>query len=402
MYNNKYIYLLFLVFTSRNGLAQKRVGDSCIETYSNTVGKCEVAKDCRSAKEDFHSNGIRPTFCRVDFDNPLVCCRDGANILQTPTFNIKQPARPSNNVGGKRLSERKCDEYSKGVTQTVDFLPLLPDPDTMSISAPKCNYAKVELIVGGETTETGEFPHMAAIGFLSSSGNYEFQCGGSLISDKFVLTAGHCLHNPDRTLSSPIPSVVRLGDQNINPRVQDGANPIEIQVKSVKKHPAYKPPNRYNDIGLIELISKVEFEPNIRPACLWHRNGFGGHTSAVATGWGVVNTRTRETSDELQKVSLTLYENSYCDRLLEDSQNRHWEGFRSTQLCAGEIRGGKDSCQGDSGGPLQLASKENHCVFHILGITSFGKGCASSGEPAVYTRVSSYVDWIESQVWPQG
>ncbi|VVD02953.1 unnamed protein product [Leptidea sinapis] len=175
------------------------------------------------------------------------------------------------------FTQRECEEYSKNVIQTVDFLPLLPDPETHSISSAKCDYTKVELIVGGENANQGEFPHMAAIGWVEDN-SYVFLCGGSLISSRYVLTAGHCIKVPRRRPEGP--SIVRLGDQNLDPNVQDRATP------------------------------------------------------------------------------------------------------------------------GDSGSPLQVASSENQCIFHIMGITSFGRKCAQSGKPAIYTRVSSYIGWIESVVWP--
>lgn len=56
--------------------------------------------------------------------------------------------------------------------------------------------------------------------------------------------------------------------------------------------------------------------------------------------------------------------------------------------------------QGDSGGPLQITKQSNKCIFYIVGITSFGRGCGAPNSPGVYTRVSKYVDWIESVVWP--
>lgn len=55
--------------------------------------------------------------------------------------------------------------------------------------------------------------------------------------------------------------------------------------------------------------------------------------------------------------------------------------------------------QGDSGGPLQITSPNNDCVFYVVGITSFGKVCGAARSPGVYTRVSSFIPWIESIVW---
>ncbi|KPJ12594.1 Serine protease snake [Papilio machaon] len=103
-------------------------------------------------------------------------------------------------------------------------------------------------------------------------------------------------------------------------------------------------------------------------------------------------------TNKLQMVTLSLYSNEQCD--LITPRNRHWDGFVPTQMCAGELTGGKDTCQGDSGAPLQVTPQPRIKIHYIMGVTSFGGRCAQKGQPAIYTRVSSYLDWIESVVWP--
>ncbi|XP_026753339.2 venom protease-like [Galleria mellonella] len=394
------LWCLTIFLLVSRAVAQSNEGDSCVDQYTNTVGTCTLADRCKTAKEDFQKNGISPTFCKYSaFGSPVICCKDHSNILQAaPAPSNDGPPVWGSGSDTRRVSERKCEQYSRGVTEKVDFIPLVPNPETMSISSAKCEYSGVELIVGGEKANQGEFPHMAAIGFTNFDGGYNFSCGGSLISPRFVLTAGHCIRDPNAR--NPEPVIVRLGDQNIDPSVNDGASPVDVPIKKIHKHPEYKPPSRYNDIALMELNTDVEFESAIRPACLWRQGSFGGHTKAVATGWGVIDPDTRELAKELQKVSLSLFGDADCDARLMNTRYRHWKGLSAGQMCAGELRGGKDTCQGDSGSPLQIASKENQCIFHIIGITSFGKQCAKSGLPAVYTRVSSYLDWIEGIVWP--
>jgi len=66
-------------------------------------------------------------------------------------------------------------------------------------------------------------------------------------------------------------------------------------------------------------------------------------------------------------------------------------------VCAGLLEGGKDSCQGDSGGPLVVRA-ENADTAIIYGIVSWGYGCALPNLPGVYTRVTRYVDWIQSNM----
>lgn len=69
-----------------------------------------------------------------------------------------------------------------------------------------------------------------------------------------------------------------------------------------------------------------------------------------------------------------------------------------SQLCAHTVEGGKDTCHGDSGGPLQVTTEDHNCVYYLVGVTSFGFSCGGP-VPGVYTKVSAYLDWVESVVW---
>jgi secreted trypsin-like serine protease len=254
-------------------------------------------------------------------------------------------------------------------------------------------------VVGGNITKTGEFVHMAAIGYKEDFNRIKFACGGSLISEKFVLTAAHCLRKKDP------PVVVRLGDQNLK-RDDDGAEPQEFRVKNYVRHEKYSVKSKYYDIGLIELNGDAKFTKFVRPACLWQDSQIPT-SIAVATGWGSIEDH-GPTSDELQKVALTIMQNRDCQPYLKhviDHTDILSQGIIDSQLCAAAIEEGKlvgqrDTCQGDSGGPLQITLENNPCMHYVVGVTSFAIGCAIENSPGVYTRVSEYIDWIEEKVWP--
>ncbi|KAL0821294.1 hypothetical protein ABMA28_005893 [Loxostege sticticalis] len=262
------------------------------------------------------------------------------------------------------------------------------------------------LVVGGQVTLPGEYPHMGAIGWKASNGTWVFKCGGSLISDKFVLTAAHCSKASarDSSIADVVPKIVRLGDINIIDISYKNLGPRDFNISRVIVHPQYNPPKKYNDIALIELAKSVVFDKFTQPACLWGRPGLHGINSADVTGWGVVETAGKTTSPELQAATVDIVDSQQCDSLLRPSCNRHWCGIQEHQICAGKLAGGVDACQGDSGGPLQvkipLPIRDQGSLNQVVGVTSFGVGCALPNLPGIYTRVSSFIDWIENIVWP--
>lgn len=319
--------------------------------------------------------------------------------LSTPPPNnqtpkpVTEPVNTQNTRNGQeRISQIKCNNYAKLATSQIAALPLVPTPEPVHVDIPKCDFSNVQLIVGGEEAKLKEFPHMAALGY-SENGSIEWNCGGSLISEYFVLTAAHCARK-----SYP-PKIARLGDLNLKVS-NEGARPVEYSVEQIIRHPDYKPPAKYNDIALLKLDRRVEFNEFIRPACLYTSNTFEV-TKTVATGWGKINYAEKK-SDDLLKVVLSIIDNNLCNELYESGEGtiELKNGIVPSMMCAGELEGGKDTCQGDSGGPIQITRRDNRCTYSIIGVTSFGRFCAAKNTPGVYTRVSSFVPWIESIVWP--
>lgn len=162
----------------------------------------------------------------------------------------------------------------------VVFIPLTVKPKPVSFAGSDCSKT-VDLIVGGEAAKPGEFPHQALLGYpdADASEGYRFKCGGSLISERFVLTAAHCFVDG-------YPTIVRLAEHNLRNEWDDQE---DFDVQSFKKHPYYSHRSAYHDIALIELKTEVRFSKLIRPACLWTSSTIDV-PSVIATGFGLNET----------------------------------------------------------------------------------------------------------------
>ena len=186
---------------------------------------------------------------------------------------------------------------------------------------------------------------------------------------------------------SVVADTIRVGD--------DPSLYITRSIKEFITHPEYRISSTYNDIALVELDEAIFLSSNIRPACLWTKNAIPSGPLTV-TGWGTISFG-GPTSEHLLKADLSIVDQEACIKSY-GKKKRFEKGIIASQICAGDHAGEKDTCQGDSGGPLQLKEPKSS-MYHIVGITSFGKTCAGINSPAVYTNVYSFLPWIDSIVW---
>ncbi|KAH8355699.1 hypothetical protein KR200_005309, partial [Drosophila serrata] len=235
-------------------------------------------------------------------------------------------------------------------------------------------------IVGGDDAGFGSFPWQAYIRIGSS------RCGGSLISRRHVVTAGHCVAR-----ATPRQVHVTLGDYVINSAVEP-LPAYTFGVRRIDVHPYFKftPQADRFDISVLTLERTVHFMPHIAPICLPEKNEDFLGKFGWAAGWGALNPGSRLRPKTLQAVDVPVIENRICERW--HRQNGINVVIYQEMLCAGYRNGGKDSCQGDSGGPLM--HDKNGRWYLIGSVVSAGYSCASRGQPGIYHSVSKTVDWV--------
>ncbi|CAK1596227.1 unnamed protein product [Parnassius mnemosyne] len=252
-------------------------------------------------------------------------------------------------------------------------------------------------IAGGTETELNQFPWTVLLKttFDYGTNKTSFNCGGSLISSKYVLTAAHCIHEKDATLSS-VEITLAEYDKRTFPRdckLNFGGEKtcienVIIYAENIVPHPEYDDKKLYNDIALIRLRGKAPYTEFIRPICLPPLNVdnqvFYDLPLPVA-GWG---RNGPYMSDIKQSTVVNLVPHDECQQ--------YYPYLSASHLCAAG-KTGEDTCKGDSGGPLMMLYDGK---YYVIGVVSGKRADAPCGTavPSLYTNVFQYIDWIRNNI----
>ncbi|XP_014486729.1 PREDICTED: chymotrypsin-2-like [Dinoponera quadriceps] len=227
-------------------------------------------------------------------------------------------------------------------------------------------------IVNGEDAKPGEIPYQVSL--QNKGSNFHF-CGGSVLNDNYVITAAHCVDGKQPGSLQVIAGTINLN----NPKSKH-------EVEQIIVHKEYNPSNSWrNDIALLKVKTPFVTSADISHIPLPPKGHVvNAEDVAVVSGWGRL-WESGPTTEKLQRVNIQIADQDSCKR----KYNAMGYNVHATQVCAYDPTTSKGSCNGDSGGPLTVGGK-------LVGLVSWAYGCASTNYPTVYTRVVSFLDWINA------
>jgi len=416
--------MLLRLFVASLAIFQVCYGQKCL-TLPNEGPKRNV--DC---KFPWSFNGVTHQGCINDFDpEGRYWCATELNDDRTQVggqwgycdTNCPPLGPPATTAAPSGI---KPKPPPNGITDTADgrYHPNVEDGTCGE-------YLGTGFIIGGVVTKRGELPYQVVLGYPNrfakrTKRKYNYNCGGSLLNRRYVITAAHCQHK--RIRRKQIHEVVVgeydlehdpdcAGDLDANNRTV-GCRPgtpfqksqrFEVTADDVIVHENWDP-NRVsengNDIALIRLPRLVdtfeeEFDQIVSPVCLgWDNTIEVPSTKYLVSGWGRTNNEAFNRGDikvsgahsaKLQKLEVPLIDAKTCA-----ANNAILKTITEKQVCAGGIKG-KDSCSGDSGGPLVAQGPGDFKEpKYLIGIVSFGTKKCGQGYPGVYTSIDYYLPWI--------
>lgn len=326
--------------------------------------------------------------------------------------------------GGYAYTNYEGDDNDEGFNREVDYLmyDVFDEDNEFPLEYGKtCGHSsdtKEELgmedafrIFHGDGAQVEKFPWQVLILTCFNDRKCGL-CGGSIISNQFVVTAAHCLVKEIGDKRVPVNFVRVYAGQTDFP---DGfvRQPRKYKFKMAQAITTHEKYNKQmvNDIGLIKIkpgkTNGFTFDESTKPVCLPKSTLCLDKTSKVqVSGWGAPErgydgTNIKRTKAEsLRYTELEVAPLEHCQwKLMMDLLVPSKLYVSEEEICAGGrpvVKNGKtvypDACQGDSGGPLSF--KDADGIGTLAGLVSWGVGCGRKELPAVYTRITSYLSWI--------
>ncbi|KAM9221477.1 transmembrane protease serine 13 isoform 1-T1 [Dugong dugon] len=377
------LILLFYFWQDSIGIKYKEPVESC----PRHAVRCDGVVDCKLKSDELGC-------VRFDWDESLlkvysgishkwlpVCSDSWKDIYSEKTcqqLGFESAYRTTEVAHRDFASSFSVSKYNSTIQESLRRSEC-PSQHYVSLQCSHCGLrAMTGRIVGGTLASESKWPWQVSLHYGTTH-----ICGGTLINDQWVLTAAHCFFvTREKMLDA---WKVYAGTNNLH-QLPEAASISQIIING-----NYTEEQDDYDIALMRLSKPLPLSAHIQPACLpMHGQTFSLSETCWITGFGKTKETDEKTSPFLREVQVNLIDFKKCNSyLVYDSY------LTPRMMCAGDIRGGRDSCQGDSGGPLVC---EQNNRWYLIGVTSWGTGCGQRNKPGVYTKVTEVLPWIYSKM----
>lgn len=336
--------------------------DNVRKRYYNT----HKAKDDSISLDEERLHNIVETYKGDLYDYYGEKTEDFANLIDRQKVSDIVKSLLNNEGGASGPIKNYSEERRRAIEAEVD------DDSTLPIISPR--------IIGGSITQEHEGSWMVSLRRFKKKSYWQHFCAGTLIHERVVLTAAHCVEDDLKG------NQVWIGNHHFS----DEDAYLKVNIKSYLCHEDFSSKTMKNDICLIILERPVWEIPDIIDVIGETENSPQEGEDVEVFGWGYTLENFRTPSPWLRSVELPVTGNEECERVYPTL-------FSKKVLCAGLAQGGKDSCQGDSGGPMIHKASGK-----MVGIVSWGTGCARPGVYGIYTNIAKYLWWMEASLLVHG
>ncbi|XP_069803162.1 transmembrane protease serine 13 [Dendropsophus ebraccatus] len=355
------------------------------KTLCNGVAECSEGGDESGCVRFRWDNSLLQVMSRRKENEWLPVCSTGVNdnfaSYVCQRFGFRE--RPTTMSVSINDNPSNIGLFASGSSNTIQGgldSQTCPNSQYLAVRCSDCGRRKESRIIGGTEANPGDWPWQVSMQVRTESG-YEHVCGGTIVNNLWVVTACHCFSSPvPITYWRIVAGMVNLAQAN-----------SMSGVSAIIRHENYNEDTDDFDVALMKLSNPFTFSNSIQPACLpMTQQTFNPGTQCWISGFGKTVAASKQTSNVLMNAEVSIISTSVCN-----SANVYNNAISARMMCAGDLRGGRDSCQGDSGGPLVCFQNDR---WYLAGVTSWGTGCGQPNKPGVYSRVSEFLTWIYTKI----